>query len=750
MVYISAGIEQLLKTTRAVQSISPLLATFVLCVAVDSGSPAQNAPLAATAPAAPAQATSSRQNWWSFKPPVKPKPPHLTPRSAAAHRHDDAGRQHSAGAGRASVAQPEANRPDANAANPIDRFLLARLRAKGLDFSPPASRRTLIRRAHLDLIGLPPTPDEVRAFVADRSAKAWQRVVDRLLASPRYGERWGRHWLDVVRYADSGGYEGDRDRPYSWRYRDYVIDSFNRDLPYDRFLKEQLAGDEIAPGDNRALIATGYLAVGPKEIVMENERNRADQLDDLVSTTGQAMLGLTVNCARCHDHKYDPITTRDYYRLSACFAPSQRREVDVLTPEERKQADALDAEIKPLQARLESLRATATATDALKGQPSPDDTRIAAALSDADRTKFQEAQTELKALEGKRNALPRAEIVTDAAALWPDCHVLVRGDAGRPGAVVKPGFVCSLPGGDVDLQPDPALQKSTGRRKALAEWIANARNPLTARVWMNRVWRQHFGRGLVNTPSNFGLSGELPTHPELLDWLARTFMENGWRLKPIHKLILMSRAWQQDSTIRPDALRADPENKLVWRMPERRLEAEAIRDSILAIAGSLNLQMGGPPVYPPIDPSLRADTFQGPNWHDGEDGPSTWRRSVYVKVKRSLLLPELEVFDCPEITTTVAARNTTTTPVQALTLLNDPLILRQAQLFAQRVAASAGREPAKQIGLAYEMALGRPPSARELSLSLGFLASRAKMRRPAPLADFCHALINSNEFVYSP
>jgi hypothetical protein len=684
--------------------------------------------------------TAQKQTWWSFKAPVRPAVP--PPLSSVQRVRATTGKQ--------ATHHVSGKPPSAGSSNPIDCFVNARLHEQGLTMSPRADRRTLLRRASLDLIGLPPTPEEMRAFEDDRSPNAWGKVVDRLLASPRYGERWGRHWLDVARYADSGGFEGDRDRAYAWRYRDYVIDSFNRDLPYDRFLREQLAGDEIKPSDNRTLIATGYLAVGPKEIVMENDRNRADQLDDLVSTTGQAMLGLTLNCARCHDHKYDPITTREYYRLSACFAPSQRREVEVLSADERKTADELSGKLKIAQSRLETVRVRGKAAAAQNGIKDADDAHIEKALGETDQAEFRSARSEVKALQEKWNALPRAEIVTDAAALWPPTHILLRGDAGNPGPTVAPGFIASLPGGDVDLTPSAAFDKTTGRRTALAEWIASRKNPLTARVWMNRVWQHHFGRGIVNTPSNFGLSGELPSHPELLDWLACEFMDNGWRLKPIHKLILMSEAWQQDDRVRADAVKIDPENKLYWRVSPRRLEAEAIRDSILLDAGSLNLQMGGPPVYPPIDPSLRADTFQGPNWHDGNDDTSTWRRSVYVKVKRSLLLPELEVFDCPEITTTVAARNVTTTPTQALTLLNDPLILKQAQLFAQRVAKSAGPDPARQIDEAYEVAFGRRASPRELAMSLEYMRNRAASGRSNPLADICHALFNANEFVYMP
>jgi hypothetical protein len=424
--------------------------------------------------------------------------------------------------------------------------------------------------------------------------------------------------------------------------------------------------------------------------------------------------------------------------------------VEVLSFEERKSAQALSGSLKGAQARLETVRARGKAVAAQKGIKDADDTQVEKALDEPDKSEFRAALSEVKALQDKWNGLPRAEIVTDAAALWPATHILVRGDAGNPGPTVKPGFIAALPGGDVDLTPVASFEKTTGRRYALADWIASRKNPLTARVWINRAWRHHFGRGIVNTPSNFGLSGELPTHPELLDWLACEFMDNGWRLKPIHKLILTSEAWQQDDRMRADATRIDPENRLIWRMPARRLEAEAIRDAILFNAGSLNTQMGGPPVYPPIDASLRADTFQGPNWRDGDDGPSTWRRSVYVKVKRSLLLPELEVFDCPEITTTVSARNITTTPTQALTLLNDPLIIKQAQLFAQRVAKSTGTDPSRQITEAYSIAFGRRPSSSELAIGLAYMRSRAASGRANPLADICHALFNANEFVYTP
>ena len=685
-------------------------------------------------------ANAKKQVWWSFKAPVLPAVPNLQ---------------------------------SAWIRNPIDAFVLAKLRAEGLAPSPAAPRRILIRRAYMDLIGLPPTPEAVEAFVNDKSSGAWEKVIDGLLASPRYGERWGRHWLDLARYADSGGFEGDRDRLLAWRYRDYVIDAFNRDKPYNEFLREQIAGDEIRPDDPAAIIATGYLACGPQDIVENNARTRANELDDLVSTTSSVVLGLTVGCARCHDHKYDPIKQTDYYRLSALFAPTERRDMEAATPLERRRVAEHNA---PIEGQLAALHRQSDplwqrGQEAAKkaGQANPTNEQTLAALSEADRKQITPLLAQIAEWEGKRQTLPLAMAVTDKGRDFPVSHLLLRGDAYHPGEEVKPGFVCALPDGAADVGPASPTAPTTERRRALAEWLVSPRNPLTARVWVNRVWRQHFGRGLVNSPSNFGISGELPSHPELLDWLAVTFMGKeeggrikdeksnaqlssfllppssfGWRLKPLHRLMLLSSTYQQASDIRETAYNTDPQDKCYWRMPTRRLEAEAIRDSLLDVAGTLNLNMGGPPVYPPIDPSLRADTFQGPNWHDGEDDASTWRRSVYVKVKRSTLLPQLEVFDCPEITYTVAQRNVTTTPLQALTLLNDPLILRQAGLFAERLKKECGPDPRKQIDRAYRLAFSHPPTPQEMSLSLAFMQKRG----PTALQDFCHALFNLNEFVY--
>ena len=414
----------------------------------------------------------------------------------------------------------------------------------------------------------------------------------------------------------------------------------------------------------------------------------------------------------------------DYYRLAAVFAPTERREAEIPSPAERAAAEAPNA--------------------ALDKEAAPLKEKLAEAEKSKDEAAKKALQDQLNAIDARRPQLPKAQIVTDKGREFPAFHLLRRGDAYQPGDEVKPGFICSLPGGAVDLGNGPEGARTTGRRAALARWLTDPKNPLTARVFVNRVWRQHFGRGIVNTPSNFGLNGELPSHPKLLDWLASTFIEDGWSVKKLHRRMLLSQTYRQASDIRPEALKADPQNALLWRMPVRRLEGEAVRDSILSVAGTLNLEAGGPAVYPPVDPSLRADTFQGFNWPDNTvDGPSTWRRSVYVKVKRSLLLPQLEVFDCPEITYSVEKRNVTTTPLQALTLLNDPLILRQAGLFAARLERERPRDPWAQIDRAYRLCFGRSPTDAERRLSLSFLKTRS-------LAEFCHTLLNLNEFVYVP
>lgn len=671
-------------------------------------------------------AGAARQTWWSFKPPVR----HAVPRP----------------------------RDGGWIRTPVDAFILQGLQRAQLAPSPRAGRRELIRRAYLDVIGLPPSPEEVAAFEADRQPGAWMRVVDRLLASPHFGERWARHWLDLVRFAESAGFEGDKDRPNAWRYRDYVIRAFNEDRPYDQFLMEQLAGDELDPQNHRNIVATGYLALGVEDFAMAKlPQTRADELDDLVSTTGAAMLGLTLGCARCHDHKYDPVSQVDYYRLYALFAPSRRKEWEIPTAEERAEIDlhnqGVERDLQPLRQELAELKP--------RGEPAgpgADEAALRAALSGDDRKRWDELKAALAEGEKRRRAYPAAMAVTDEGPAHPKVHLLIRGNASTPGPEVQPGFITALPGGNRPVSAAPAAGRTTGRRLALARWITDPGNPLTARVWVNRIWQHYFGRGIVATPSNFGFNGAPPAHPELLDWLASSLVTGNWsasaggapgeawRFRPLHRMILLSSTYQQASALRREAYRRDPDNLRLWRMPVRRLDAEVIRDSILAVAGTLDLKAGGPPVYPPVDPSLRADGFQGYNWPEVKDGPESWRRSIYVKVKRSLIFPLLEVFDCPEITASVAARNVSVTPNQALTMLNSPLILRQADEFAARVRREAGEQPEKQVDRAFRLALGRPPSPAERRVSREYLR-RAPGERDR-LADFCHSLLNLSEFVY--
>ncbi len=691
---------------------------------------------------------AKKQVWWSFKPPVQPNVPSFTQIVS-----------HASATTKKVDSKPRISGTSFQSTwirNPIDAFILDGLVKSKMVPSPIANRRSLMRRATFDLTGLPPTPEEMDAYLADHSPDAYPKLIDRLLASSRYGERWGRHWLDLARYADSGGFEGDKDRANAWRYRDFVIDALNKDLPYNRFVSLQVAGDELAPQSNESIIATGFIACGPVDIVMINAQNRANELDDIVSTTGSAFLGLTVGCARCHDHKYDPITQADYYRLSAVFAPSERRDIDVPTAEERAVHDKtnfeIEAKILPIKVRIAQLAKSGSDSAIAKGNKTPNEAQIAAELAEPDRKEFKELGSKVSALEATRPGLPQAMAVTDKGKTFPPSYLLVRGDSAHPGPEVKPGFICSLPGGEEDIGPDKALQNSTGRRSELAKWLT-VNNPLLARVWVNRVWRQHFGRGIVDTPSNFGVSGQLPSHPELLDWLAVNFEKSGWSTKQLQRWIMVSSTYQQGSAIRSDYQLRDPLNRQLWRMPVRREEGEVVRDSILYTAGTLNKQMGGPPVYPPVDPTLRADTFQGPNWQDGVDDASTWRRSVYVKVKRSLPLPELDVFDCPEITNSVAARNVTTSPTQALTLMNAPFVLHQSSLFAQRVAKEAGLNRKAQINRAYMLAFQRMPTDVETKSCLQYLnahkAGKDGYGADGALSDLCHALYNFNEFIYA-
>jgi hypothetical protein len=699
--------------------------------------------------------------------------------------------------------------------NPIDRFLERARREQGLQAAPRADARTLVRRLYLDLIGLPPSPEETEAFLADQDEGAWARLIEKLLASPHYGETWGRHWLDVARYADSSGFEHDRDRPNAWRYRDYVIQSFNDDKPYDRFLVEQIAGDEMEDASHETRIATGFLRAGPRVLFREkdNPERRHDYLDDVIATLGRGVLGLTVQCARCHDHKFDPIPQKDYYRLQASIFGYVETEYPLLSPEEAKAYRAKNAEIDaretplreevakieaPYRERLQFERVKNSFPESVQQallKPESERTpgekllvaqvltvgvpqeQVEAALTLADRERRQALLDGIEGYEKERpEKPPMAEIVTDGDYRYapdgygdeivgcPECRVLppqpgsylhegpspyqvppsyflVRGDAFSKGAPMSPGFVTAATYGDPPTILSPRDGHTSGRRLALAEWLASPSNPLPARVIVNRLWHHHFGRGLVATLDNFGKMGEPPTHPELLDWLAVELIRRGWRLKDIHRLILTSEAYRMASAFddREDSER-DPENRYLWRYLPQRLDAEIVRDSILSVSGGIDLTVGGPPIFPNIPEEILKSQAHGV-WRNQPDGPEVWRRSVYVYRRRSLNYPFFTTFDSPDPNITAAARSVSTVATQALTLLNNPFVLRQAELFADRLRNEAEGSVPSQIDRAYRIALNRPPTDEESRIARNLVEQGS-------LASLTHVMLNLNEFLY--
>jgi mono/diheme cytochrome c family protein len=575
-----------------------------------------------------------RRNHWSFRPLTRPTPP--------------------------TVADPAWPR------NAIDRFVLARLEKEGLRPAPQADRVTWLRRVSLDLIGLPPTPEQVTAFVQDPGGDAHERIVERLLASPAYGERWAQHWLDVVRYADTHGFEVNTERPNAWPYRDYVIRAFNEDTPYDRFVREQLAGDALGRD-----AATGFLVTAsvllPGQIGQDAPSMRLarqDALDEIVSNTAQTFLGLSVGCARCHDHKFDPLSQRDYYGMQAFFAGVEYADRPLRTPEAEAARQAVFA------GRFRT----------------PDVTRL-----------------------------------------------LHRGDPEQPGGEVAPTVPAVL--GTLTLSKDAPEQH---RRQALADWVASPGNPLTARVLVNRVWQGHFGTGLVETPSDFGHNGARPSHPDLLDWLAAEFLRSGWSVKHLHRLIVLSATYRQSGHISPAAQARDADDRLLWRFPSRRLEAEAVRDSMLAVSGRLNRRMGGPGFnlfvnrggltgFPPVE-SFRGDGL---------------RRMIYAHRVRRERDAVFGALDCPDNGQSTARRRESTTPLQALNLFNSRFTIEEAAAFAARVRAEVGADPTRQVRRAYQLALGRDPDAAEI-------ADAEPVVREHGLPTLSRALFNANEFLFLP
>lgn len=652
--------------------------------------------------------------------------------------------------------------------NPIDRFIRARLDAEGLKPAPMADRITLIRRVTFDLIGLPPTPDEVDAFVNDVRPDAYEKLVDRLLASPRYGERWARHWLDLARYAESDGFKADDYRPNAWRYRDYVVNAFNKDKPYDRFLREQLAGDELAADDPEALVATGFL----RHTVYEyNQRNVpgqwSDILDDLTDTTGDVFLGLGMGCARCHNHKFDPILQKDYYRLRSYFAAIQPYDDLPLATaaqikEYRAKQELWETKTAEIRAKIAALEAPIRAKltkDAIS--KFPEDIQELLAKDDAKRTPlekqlgalaYRQIQYELDRIDGKFKAdvkqqildlrkelasadadkpaaLPIGLTVRDIGPLAPPMSI----PKAKSGESIEPGILSVF-----DERPAviaaPKDGSTTGRRTALADWLTRPDNPLTSRVIVNRLWQYHFGRGLAASSSDFGHLGEKPTHPELLDWLAGQFVRDGWSIKKMHRLMVTSATYKQSSLYPASAiaLKNDPDNRFLGRMSSHRLDAEQIRDALLAMSGKLDLKMAGPAV-----------------------DPNQPRRTLYTKVRRNNRDPLLDVFDAPEgFVSTAAQCNDDADPV--LLMINSPFMLAQARAFSERLLKEKHDNDEALIEAAYRLTVGRAPTANEKREGADFLREQA-LRTPqktgvnpqaSALADFCHVLLNANEFLY--
>ena len=704
---------------------------------------------------------------------------------------------------------------------PIDAFVLARLESEGLEFSPEAPRLTLMRRAYFDLIGLPPTLEEVEDFLNDPSSDAYERLIDRLLESPHYGERWARHWLDLVGYTDITGF--DNDLPIvtvyegMWRYRDWVVNSLNRDKPYDRFITEQLAGDELVdwrsaqeytPEVVQLLTATGFLRHGLDRTdldIVNLPGERYSVLFDLMEQVSTGLMGLTVGCARCHSHKFDPIPQRDYYRLLSLFTPAfnpmqwkQPRDrflPDVSQPDReaiKRHNAEIDRPQKKLQEELAALRrpyeehlldekllqvSAEVRPDVKAALQVPEEKRsevqeyltekfkdllevkpeeVDKALGEEDQAEASKLQKRIDVLEGYRRSFNKIQALSDVGPA-PVTRLLQRGDIESPGPRVTPGVltVLSPPGGDTIAKPSDTRGKTSGYRLGLARWLTSRDHPLTARVMVNRVWHHHFGRGIVATPGNFGRMGSAPTHPELLDWLAVDFMEQGWTLKRLHRMIMTSSVYRQSlrQTDEGSGEKLDPENHLLWRMNLKRLEAETIRDAILVASGKLDRTLGGPALLLEHD----AAGLQKVSVKD-TDPSAPFRRSLYILARRNYPLNFLETFDYPKVQVNCTKRTNSVTPLQSLTLMNDPFLVKHASDLAQWILQGAGDDPDRRVELAYLMTLSRPPAADEIRISQNHLSQQEQNYRLAntspeeasetALANLCQTLLATNEFIY--
>lgn len=708
----------------------------------------------------------------------------------------------------------------ASVRTPVDRFILARLEERKLTLTPQAGARKLVRRIYFDLIGLPPTPAQVDLFVrdfAEHSASAVASLVDQLLASPHYGERWARHWLDVARYADSDGQESDADRPTAYHYRDFIIHSLNEDLPFDTFVRWQLAGDELEPDNPRAIAATGFIAAGTHaalpDNLMEEERirTRFNELDDMIATTGSAMLGLTLGCARCHNHKYDPVPRRDYYRMLCAFNGGDRAEVPLATldairryrdanGEWKKQFDSAKTPLDDLlrgarkahetearQAKIDGLKISDGEKTLLKNDPEGKEAKTLAKryskelkvedkdlrtfLSDEERAEWDAREKTLKAVEGRKpQSLPTALGFADFGPKPRETFLLARGDFHAKSEPVELGFLTALTRGKTpadyweSARAESRRSDSTQQRRALAEWMTDLDHgpgALVARVIVNRVWQHHFGQGLVRTVNDFGARCDPPTHPELLEWLSSEFVKSGCKLKPLHRLIMTSSAYLQNTTYDAAKAGVDPDNRLLWRRRPQRIEAEILRDSILAVSGALNPEMFGPAVKAPIAPeAIQARNMKDPYPKNLKDTSATHRRSLYLFHKRVVQNPILQAFDGPDAQASCGRRETTTVAPQALALLNDSFVRARAIDFAERVENDPGADLDSQVRLAWRMALGREPSPSEFESATSFIKLQVQRRgtrgssqdkaelQNVALADFCQAIFALNEFIY--
>ena len=700
---------------------------------------------------ASAASSETAVGYWSFRPPTEHEPP---------------------------VAETAWSR------NPVDAFVWQGLREHGLEPSPQARKERLLRRVWLDLTGLPPTPEQAETFLSDPSPLAYERLVDSLLASPHYGERWAQKWLDVVRFADTDGFERDGYREHGWRYRDYVVRAFNSDKPFDRFVLEQVAGDELFPDSEEALVATGFHGAGPRHVISGNQDKdeaRQEVLTEMAIGVGQALIGLTVQCARCHDHKFDPISQEEYYRLESFFGATELKEVptasedeiaaqEKATAEHEAQLEPLKAQLKeieePFNAQVRERKRAALEPDHAAALKIPEDERteeqerlakeansqikpvwyeIVPLMPPETKRQRAELRQKLHTLELHRPDPPAAAFAVANLAEPSASHVLQGGDYRRKGKAVSPGFLQVV--GTLGVE---APSSGTGRRSALARWLTSDQNPLLARVMVNRIWEFRMGQGLMADPNNFGLLGGMPTHPELLDTLALRFVREGWSIKAMDRLIVLSSAYRQSAEIDPRRAESDPDNRWYWRAHRRRLSGEAIRDSALAASGRLNRSLTGKPVRIPIEREVYDLIFTEAEpdnlWPVTPDRHQHDRRSLYLLNKRTVRLPFLANFDQPDTMTSCSVRPTSTHALQSLSLLNSDFMQDQSQSLADRILRHCGESGTDcQIRRAFELTLARPPSAAEHGLASDFLRSR-----PHSLQDFALALLNRNEFVYRP